>query len=221
MSGSDDRAVVTLTEVDSGRVVPGKTEIIRAAGMALGHTPAEPLRPRTRYRVEAALMPETQPPKAIAGPSSLSFVFETGDGTYAPLQLEGGLRVALETYDEPVFKCAVENPCGGSSHCRAVGSRRALRARVTLPIVRGGVAFAGYSGWLWLTDNTPKPFSGPGEGRRIGPGIVGLPNLVTLEPGLERAWVVFFVVVLVMGWGAIYRDHVTLSTTAPSSRRGW
>lgn len=152
--------------------------------ITLALAPAQPLPPGAIVTVEAAVRPsEAAKPAAADGPTTMTWTYEVGDRLAEPLAFAGGLRVAVESFDADTFDCSHANNCG--TGCVRVGTRRALRARIVVPAVTGGVDFDGYRGWLHFTDNEPATFEGAGEGRRAGPGNVSLPHWLELHPGVE------------------------------------
>lgn len=124
--------------------------------------PTQPLAPNTNY--EAHFNP------GYEGLPDSIWNFTTGDETTPPIALEGELSATLERGIDPTFECP---KCFGD--CTQTGQRDVTHALVTLPRVKDG--FVGYSGQLWLTDNTPYDFSEPTKGES-GPN---LGHVVSLE----------------------------------------
>ncbi len=120
--------------------------------------PVAPLAPRTGYRVEAVLADQGAMPAEVTGPTRLTFRFTTGDELAPALEALGGLAMELETYDRDVFDCG---PCG--SGCVTAGTVRDVRARITIPALRGGFDQDGYRGWVAVREDTPATFGAPGE----------------------------------------------------------
>ena len=140
---------------------------------------AAPLPAGTKITVEAVVPEGAVKPVDAEGPTSTTFIVETGADTATPLVLAGPLRVQLEAFNADIIQC----PCGGP--CNKVGQRRALRARIAVPAVTGGVDFDGYRGWLHLTDDQAATFNGAGEGMH-GSGNVNLPYwMADVRPGAE------------------------------------
>jgi hypothetical protein len=139
-----------------------------------------PLPAGTKIGVEAVVPEGAVKPVDAEGPTTTTFIVETGDHTAAPLVLAGPLRVQLEAFDADIIQCSA--PCGGT--CSTLGQRRALRARIVVPAMTGGVDFDGYRGWLHLTDDQAATFNGAGEGAH-GSGNVNLPHWMDVRPGVE------------------------------------
>ena len=139
---------------------------------------ATPLPAGTKITVEAVVPEGVVKPVDAVGPTTTTFIVETGADTATPLVLAGSLRVQLVAFNADVVQC----PCGGP--CNKVGERRALRARIVVPAVTGGVDFDGYRGWLHLTDDQAATFNGAGEGTHAA-GNVSLPHWMDVRPGVE------------------------------------
>jgi hypothetical protein len=166
----------------AGATIPTTSVMWFSATPAMALAPAEPLAPGTRVTIEASVpSSDAVKPAAADGPTAVTWNYDVGDGLAEPLALAGGLRVTVEPFDADVIDCSHANNCG--TGCVRVGTRRALRARVVIPAVTGGVDFDGYRGWLHFTDNQPATFAGAGEGR--GSGNINLPNWLDLRPGAE------------------------------------
>ncbi|HYO66158.1 MAG TPA: hypothetical protein VEU33_08755, partial [Archangium sp.] len=79
--------------------------------------------------------------------------FTTGEQLSPPLELLGGLDVALESFETDKLHCTP-----GLCDCDKVGREMSTRARVRVPGVQGGSASGSYRFELWVTDNTPYRF---------------------------------------------------------------
>ena len=135
----------------------------------------------SKITVEAVVPEGAVKPVDADGPTTTTFVVETGDDVAAPLVLAGPLRVQLEAFNADVLQC--NGQCGDGS-CTKVGERRALRARIVVPAATGGVDFDGYRGWLHFTDDQPATFNGAGEGEHAA-GFVDVPLWLDVRPGVE------------------------------------
>ncbi len=109
----------------------------------------EPLLPLRTYRLEASIaefedLPEGEP---------MVSTFTTSESLLEPLGLVGEFEISLEGYDAEVQSC--DNTSCGPANCIPAGTRRALRARISLPAVQGGQAIDnGYRARLYFTDDT-------------------------------------------------------------------
>jgi hypothetical protein len=139
-----------------------------------------PVQAGTKITVEAVVPAGVVKPVGADGPTTTTFIVETGDDMAAPLVLAGPMRVQLEAFNADIIQCSA--PCGGT--CSKVGQRRALRGRIVVPAMTGGVDFDGYRGWLHLTDDQAATFNGAGEGAHA-PGNVNLPYWLDIRPGVE------------------------------------
>lgn len=151
---------VQLIDVETGLTQPLRAIEWYAEQPSAAWYPEQALLPNHTYRLLAQVDDGQSPP----GP--VSSTFTTGDARLESLSLEGDIEVSLEGYDELVHECQSFNSCGPSD-CVPVGTRRALRARLTLPAARGGQTVDGrYGSRLYLTDATPPLLTEPNvEGR--------------------------------------------------------
>jgi hypothetical protein len=84
--------------------------------------------------------------EAPAQPTSVTWEFTTGEDSSEPLTLDGKLAVSLEPGQDPVYTCG--NDCG--TDCVESSHVAVTKARVTLPLVTGGVP-GKFFGTLTLT----------------------------------------------------------------------
>jgi hypothetical protein len=142
---------------------------------------ADPLPPHRRFTVEAVVPPGGKPPGAD-GPQRASATFETGDALASPLELAGPLQVRVEEFDQDVISCASFTDCG-PTNCPKTGTRRALRAKITVPPASGGVDVDGYRGELYATDD--QPLQPPPDGGATGVGLQLLLQKFDARPGAQ------------------------------------
>lgn len=142
--------------------------------------PLVALKPSTRYQGIVSIQQATLP-MGPAGPTGLIWGFSTTAEAVAPITLEGSLVVVVEDYQRDIQECD-SNDCG-SFNCRVTGQEPAVRAKISLPIVRGGYAVAGYAAWLHYTANSPQTYDGPGEGHPPSNSPIGIPKNLTLHEG--------------------------------------
>jgi MYXO-CTERM domain-containing protein len=116
--------------------------------------PRQPLTPSTTYEASFNTGYEGAPDHV--------WQFTTGQTTTPPIALEGELSAELVPGIDPILDCP---QCSGA--CVQTGERNVTKALVRLPRVKGG--FAGRTGHVWLTDDTPYDFREP---RKLPP----LPN---------------------------------------------
>jgi len=115
-------------------------------------------------------------PPEVTGATSLTFTFTTGDDLTPVAETGGELTMELEVYDRPVGGCG---PCGDCGEPE--GTVRDVRARITIPPLRGGFEQDGYRGWLAVREDVPATFDGPGE---PGDGAGVVPTVyVSIVPG--------------------------------------
>lgn len=188
--GSNFYVELDVTEVDEtsetsdggvmGTPVTGRFIQWYADPPAAVWVPDEPLAPNTTYGVETYVSEDVQGelPPEVTGPTSVNFRFTTGTKAYEELLLEGEMQVEIDAYDAELTEC-LDN-CG--ANCNVVGTRRALRATITLPTVMGGAA-GGYQGWFSYSDDNPMVFDGPGEGRPQDEGEISLSRSVYFAGG--------------------------------------
>ncbi|MFE8598710.1 hypothetical protein [Archangium violaceum] len=146
---------VTVTDSDTGELAPG--QVHRSwLGRPTGETwrPDAPLLPNRRYTFVATLKQQSGPrPEAAQGPTELRGSFSTGEQLSPPLELLGGLDVALESFETDKLNCTP-----GMCTCDKAGREMSTRARVRVPSVQGGSAIGAYWFELRVTDNTPYRF---------------------------------------------------------------
>ena len=134
----------------SGNEVAG--DVVGFGGVrapALVWRPRAPLTPRTTHRLSVMISNSSPRPADAKGETTATFTFTTGLDRIAPLRAPGALVVNLETWDAPVYK---ECPCGS---CAPSGTRRGLRARVTVPPAAGGFSDESYDVRVALAADAP------------------------------------------------------------------
>ncbi|QRK11317.1 hypothetical protein JQX13_15305 [Archangium violaceum] len=152
---------VTVTDGETGVVVPGKLRSWWGAPAGVAWQPDNPLLPNRRYELVGELRQSHARPAEAQGPTALRETFSTGTQVSPPLELLGGLDVSLESFEKDKLDCG--GPYSGSCDCRKVGTERGTRARVRVPEVRGGAALGTYHFELWISDRTPYRFDEPDQ----------------------------------------------------------
>ncbi|KFA93842.1 hypothetical protein [Archangium violaceum] len=147
-----DLLSVTVTDSVTGELVPGR----RPPGEAW--RPDAPLLPNRRYTYVATLQQSGPRPEEAQGSTELRGSFSTGEQLSPPLELLGGLDVALESFETDKLDCS-----SGGCTCDKVGREMSTRARIRVPGVQGGSAIGSYRFELWVTDNTPYRFGGTNQ----------------------------------------------------------
>jgi len=151
--------VVTLTDVETGRVVPGRSIHWSSEEATAAWYPDEPLLPGRTYHVE--VIPASTGGIPIDGSTPISASFVTSSALLEPLAFSGDIQVTVNAYDATVQECEYP-PCGPASNCVDVGTRRALRARLDLPAVVGGQPDAGqYRALLYFNDEKTPDVTQP------------------------------------------------------------
>ena len=176
LGGPTNFATVRLRD-QAGNVIPTEDVFWHSDALSVAFHPLVPLPARSTFSFEAAVVDRNaEKPAGADGPLTTSYNFETGDDLAPALALAEPLRVVLEAYDVDVITCENNPPCGATpSSCTKTGTRRTLRARITIPAVTGGIDFDGFRGWLHFTDDHAATFDGPGEARRESRNV----NLMT------------------------------------------
>ncbi|OJT24331.1 hypothetical protein BO221_14255 [Archangium sp. Cb G35] len=146
---------VTVTDSDTGELIPGKVDSWWAGSSGEAWRPDAPLLPNRRYTFVATVQQSGPRPEEAQGPTELRGSFSTGDQLSPPLELLGGLDVALESIETDKLDCT-----SGACTCAKVGREMSTHAQVRVPGVQGGSAFGSYRFELWVTDNTPYRFDG-------------------------------------------------------------
>jgi hypothetical protein len=169
-----------LVAEDTGIAVPGQfVQWYTTVSTAAWH-PLEPLEAGRSYVLSAAIEQYgASRPAEATGADTATVRFTTGSSLASPLELSGALTIAFERYSYPLAQNC--SPCGGG--CELTGTyAEAVRARATLPEVRGGFDAGSYSAWLHLTEHAPAVFAGPGEGDPSGSEL-NLMTYATIAPG--------------------------------------
>ncbi|MFY0562258.1 hypothetical protein ACN28E_00325 [Archangium lansingense] len=149
---------VTVTDSDTGEPVPGRVHSWSGYPAGEAWRPDAPLLPNRRYTFVAALQQSESRPDWAQGPTELRGSFTTGAQLSPPLELLGGLDVALESFEKDKFDCS-----SGLCSCERIGREVSTRARVRVPSVQGGSALGSYEFELWVADNTPYRFGEPNQ----------------------------------------------------------
>ena len=145
---------VTVTDSVTGELVPGRLYSWRTQTLSgEAWRPDAPLLPHRRYTFVAALHQNDPRPEEAQGPTELRGSFSTGAQTSPPLELLGGLDLALESFEKDKLHCTP-----GLCDCDKVGREMGTRARVRVPGVQGGSLMGAYRFELWVADNTPYRF---------------------------------------------------------------
>ncbi|WNG48631.1 hypothetical protein F0U60_34355 [Archangium minus] len=152
-----DLLTVTVTDGETGEVVPGKLRPWWGASSGVAWLPDNPLLPNRRYELVGSLQQSIARPTEAQGPTELHETFSTGTQVSPPLELLGGLDVSLESFEKD------KRDCDGSCDCRKVGTETGTRAKVRVPEVRGGDALGTYHFEIWITDRTPYQFNKPDQ----------------------------------------------------------
>jgi hypothetical protein len=160
--------LATVTD-EHGQHVPGHVEPwFDPQVPTVAWQPLAPLPANSGFTMMALLIqPGVAPPSAAAG-TSLQVTFRSSDQLAPPLRLHGELVATLETYDLPLAHC---NDCG--TGCQPYATVRALRARISVPAVEGGVPTDHYAGQLLVAPNQPVDLATRGWGtdvERLPPG---------------------------------------------------
>ncbi|HEX5744801.1 MAG TPA: hypothetical protein VFZ09_01080 [Archangium sp.] len=148
---------VTVTDSVTGELVPGRLHSWPGSPSGEAWRPDSPLLPDRRYTFVAALLQSEPPPEWVQGPTELRGSFTTGAQLAPPLELLGGLDVALESFERDKLQCTP----GVCLPCRKTGREVSTLARVRVPGVQGGRAIGAYRFELWVTDDTPYRFGEP------------------------------------------------------------
>ncbi len=169
--GEPQKTTVSVSETDTGIPVAGGFNSYFWDRAFLVWLPAQPLRPGTRYRVDAAIVSEIPRPAKATGAAEMSFAFITGSGPVPPIALQGQMQVRIETYQrdrEDWRRCYAMSACTSSCGCDTskcaptIVHEQASRARVTLPVVSGGLTDPGYVALVRVTADSPYQFpTGP------------------------------------------------------------
>lgn len=169
---------VTVVEQATGSEVSGQALNWSYDPAVVAWSPLEPLKSETAYALTAKIEEaESTPPEGVDGATSLTMAFTTGTSLTPDLALDGSIAAELEPYEADVEECTAM-----CAPCTVVGKRSALGARISLPAVSGGFESGGYRAWLWLSDETPRQFEGPGDGFSGGE-MVGMGESLAVEPG--------------------------------------
>jgi hypothetical protein len=185
-SGGTPPITFTVSEEGSADSIAGVTEVWFSDTPSMSWHSLSPLKPSTSYQAMVRIDQQTLP--TSSGPTDLTWKFSTSAQPTAPLALEGSLLVVTEDYQRDIQQCDT-NDCG-SFNCRVTGKEPAVRAKITLPIARGGYAIDGYRAWLHYSANNPQVFDGPGEGHPSGYSEVNLASLLTMHEGESQEVVV-------------------------------
>jgi hypothetical protein len=167
-----------------GQVIPAVEVPWYSEPPSLALHPAAPLPAGTALTLAATVPGDAPMPAGAEGPQQTTVAFAIGDDLAPALALAGPLRVQLERFEADVIRCAGTNCGQPDATCTKVGTRPALRARITVPAAHGGVDFDGYRGWIHFTDNRPATFRGAGEAERPT-GQVSLMHWLNLRPDAE------------------------------------
>ena len=170
---------------EAGNPIPATATGWFSSQPSLAYRWNTPLPSGTRITVEAVVPAGVVKPTGADGPLTTRFIVETGEALTSPVALAGPLRVSLERFDADLIKCDGRGQlCGVDESCKRMGTRRAVRARIVVPAMTGGVDFDGYRGWLRFTDDHPATFNGEGEGVKDS-GNVNLMHWIDVRPGEE------------------------------------
>lgn len=149
----EDALSVTVTDAQTGAVVPGQLRPWLGEPYGLAWTPTSPLAPNRRYVLEGTLEQDVERPGEAQGPTQLRREFSTGATVAPPLEVLGRLQVRLESFERDKLECT-PGMCG----CTVIGRETATRALLTVPALQGGAPVGGYHVELWVTDRTPYRF---------------------------------------------------------------
>ena len=171
---------VHVLEAVTGVEIAGTQNIWNSEAPRYIWRPLQPLAPQTKYVVHGFIVSSDPPPSSV-GPRVLDVQFGTGAALAAPVTLDGRITVDLQAGELP--KC--DAPCQPCTACAPCGINDAIpivTARVRIPAVVGGYEAAGYEGWVYLTDDTPATFNGPGEALSGGTNVK-MPSYQIIAPG--------------------------------------
>lgn len=164
---------VTLTDVETGSVIAGRSVGWFSEAATAAWSPDEPLLPGRSYQVE--VVPADYRGTPIEGATPIRSSFVTSSALLEPLTFSGDIQVSVEVYDEVVRECDV-HPCTSvESNCVDVGTRRDLRARLELPAAVGGQTDAGqYRATFYFNDEKPYNLEDRAANDELRFGVQGL-----------------------------------------------
>ncbi|MFY0567524.1 hypothetical protein ACN28E_27380 [Archangium lansingense] len=161
-TGVHDVLTVTVTDLDTGELVPGQLRSWWRTPSGEVWRPYAPLLPNRSYSFAAVLQQSDSRPEQAQGPTELHGTFSTGEQLSPPLEFLGELDVELESFEQDKYHC---DP-GMCSCDNKVGREVATRARIRVPGVQGGSPIGSYDFDIWVTDNTPYRFDVPAQEQR-------------------------------------------------------
>jgi hypothetical protein len=153
---------IAVSEDATGKVVAGSAAHYYREREFVAWRPTAPLRPLTRYRVDAAVMSLGKRPSTATGVEHLSFPFTTADKPFPPIEAQGRMQVQIERYQhEDLSRCTTTPICGGCGGCyceSTLAREEGTRARVKLPAFSGGLSTPGYYALVRVTADVPYQF---------------------------------------------------------------